>query len=173
MAKKANLVRPGILGRAIRVVLGAATLSLTYSLLTNLRTMWSGDMPIGALDFWVAMALTFGLTGWVVSELAAKPWGQKPLLVGLAAGAVFSLLGLAIDGNLFGSVFTTYLWTWATALTLLLGVTLVVAGVAAQPGCEMRVYASMAARAKGGNPEAVACKGGIDRWDHIGSPDSK
>ncbi len=173
VAKKNKLVRPGILGRGIRIVLGAATLSVTYGMVANLTGMFGGDLPLNEADFWISMILTFALTSWVVTETVQQEWGQRPLLVGLAALAVAAIAAFIVEGNFTGAIFTTTLWVWGFLLTLFLGVSLVVAGAVGQPGCEMRVYASLWARSKGKNADAVTCKGGIDRWDHIGSPDGK
>ena len=166
------LPTPGWLGRAIRLALGLGELSLLIPLFTILRTdMWAGDVPLRSVSFYVLLGLTAWLSSWVIRILVDRPWGQKPMLVLLAGAAVAAGAGYATVGTFDALPLSLYLWAWFTGFILILGPAHVLSAVFATPGCEMRVYAQLLAKLRRDEAEVVACPAGVDRFDHVGSPD--
>lgn len=166
------LPTPGRLGRAIRLAAGLAELSLLIPLFTLLRVpMWAGELPLRSVFFYMLLGLTVWLSSWVIRILVDRPWGQKPVLVLLAGAAVAAGAGYATAGTFDALPLNLYLWAWFTGFILVLGPAHVLSAIFATPGCEMRVYAQLLARLQGDEAEVVACPAGIDRFDHIGSPD--
>ena len=169
----ATLPTPGRLGRAIRLAVGLGELSLLIPLFTDLRaSMWAGELPIRHVVFYMLLGLSLWLSSWVVRLLVNRPWRQTPVLLLLAGAGVAAGAGYATAGTLDALPLTLYLWTWFAAFLLLLGPAHVLSAIFATPGCEMRVYAQLLAR-RGNEATLTACPGGIDRLDHIGSPDTQ
>ncbi len=160
----AELVRPGVLGRLIRFVMAGAVGWLGFETLRNTRGFWDG---IGPDPQFIPMALALvGFTGWVVSELVGRDWGSRPTLVMLALCAVAAAIGAA-QGNVWGPPLGIAFWTWGVLFSLLLAPAFLLAALLGTPGCEMRSYADLWTRMRGGDPAAVACPGWIDRLDGV------
>ncbi len=61
------LPTPGRLGRAIRLTIGLAELSLLIPLFTLLRVpMWAGELPLRSGFFYTLLGLTVWLSSWVI-----------------------------------------------------------------------------------------------------------
>ena len=168
------LLTPGTLGRAIRLAVGLGELSLLIPLFTDMRAaMWAGELPLRHVVFYMLLGLSVWLSSWVIRILLDRPWGQKPVLVLLAGAVLAAGAGYATAGTFDALPLTRYLWTWFAGFIVVLGPAHVLSAIFATPGCEMRVYAQLLARRQGNKAALVACPGGIDRLDHIGSPDAQ
>ena len=169
-----ELVKPGLLGRAIRLGLGLATLSFLFSLLTVWREeLWDGEVPLRAVGFWVLVCLAFWGTSYVFNIAFGLSWGQRTRTGVLAGAGLAGLVGVVTGGGFPNAVFGVYLWAWFVALTGLLGPAHLLAAVLGTPGCEMRSYAHALTLLRGGDVSTVVCPGGIDRFDHVGRADSR
>lgn len=161
------LPRPGVVGRLVRVVLGAGVVLTVASLATDLRPMLSGDLPLGDPSFWVMAFLVVSVTPWVVDELLRVRWRWRSSLVGVALLALAALADVAIDAALSGSLVGIVGWTWAFVFSAVLGGALLLAAVLGTPGCEMRAFAHLAATLRGRDARLVACPGWLDRLDGV------
>ncbi len=167
-----ELVKPGLLGRAIRAALGLLTLGwLVLLLLVWRRERWAGEVP---LDFGFVGLVAFALwgTSYVFNIALGLSWGQKTLALVLAGAAVAAVIGGVAGGGFPNALFGIYLWAWFVALTGLLGPAHLLAAALGTPGCEMRSYVHALTLLRGGDAGTVVCPGGVDRWDHVGSADS-
>ena len=162
-----SLPNPGVVGRAIRLVLGLLVLSVGVSLANQLRRTWpASDVPVDLSDL---VVLVFVAATWsaVVNKLVDRAWGTRPLWVALSAAAVASIVGAAKWHTLLNSSLDAVLCVWVLAWSFLLGPALLLAAVLGTPGCEMRSYAHLAARMTGRDPTAVTCPGGVDACDRV------
>jgi hypothetical protein len=168
------LVRPGVVGRLIRLALGLATLSLLWPLLTVWRAeLWAGRVPWSAVGFWVLVSLALWGTSYVFNIAFGLSFGQKTRTAAIAGALLAGLIGFVSSGRFPNPAFGAYLWTWFAVLTVLLGPAHLLAALLATPGCEMRSYAHAATLLRGGDVDAVVCPGGIDRFDHVGRSGSE
>lgn len=85
------------------------------------------------------------------------------LFAGAAAAAGIG----ALQGEALGPPRGIYARVGALAFTLLLAPAGLLAAIRATPGCEMRSYAHLQERLRGGDVGAVACLGWSDRRDHV------
>ncbi len=159
-----QFVKPGLLGRGIRLAMAIALGWFGYSIISASRGFWDG---IGPEAQYIPMAAALLLvTSWVVTELTGKKWGQKPTLVLLALCTIAAIIG-AFQGDLWGPPLGIVFWAWGVAFTLLLAPAFMLAFLLGTPGCEMRSYAHLWTTLRGGDPAAVACPGWIDRFDGV------
>ncbi len=164
----AALPRPGWAGRLIRLALGLGMLLLLSGLfLSSRHDLWSGELPYD-VGFAIALLLALRYTSYVFNIPFRLEWGQRTLVGVLIGATVAAGAGLAVQGGLPNTPLGVYLWAWLVAFCGLLGSAHLLAAVLGTPGCEMRSFAHLAVLLRGGDVGAVACPGGIDRFDHIG-----
>ena len=164
-----ELPKPGILGRFIRLGLGVGVLLLLIGLLTAWRDdLWAGRPPF-EVGFAVLVVLALTFTSYVFDIALGLQWGQRTLAGILLGAGVAGLGGLAVRGSFPNAWIGIYVWGWLVAFCTLLGPAHLLAAALGTPGCEMRSYAHLRALLRGGDVSNVACPGGIDRLDHIGS----
>ena len=169
-----ELVKPGLVGRAIRAGLGLAVLSwLSLLLLVWRRELWTGEVPLADLGFWGLVAFALWGTSYVFNIALGLSWGQKTRAVVVAGAGLAGVIGALAGGGFPNPVFGVYLWVWFAALTGLLGPAHLLAAVLGTPGCEMRSYVHALTLLRGGDVGTVVCPGGVDRWDHIGRTDPR
>ncbi len=164
-----ELETPGLLGRALRAGLGLATLGWLFLLLTVWReALWVGEVPVHDARFWMLVGFALWGTSYVFNITFGLSWGQKTRTGVVAGAGLAGLVGLVGGGGFPNAVFGLYLWTWFAALTGLLGPAHLLAAALGTPGCEMRSYAHVWTRVRGGDVGTVICPGGVDRFDDIG-----
>ena len=169
-----ELVRPGLVGRAIRVALGVGTLSLLVDLLTGWRSeLWRGAVPAHDVGFWVLVCLALFATSYVFNIALGLSWGQKTRTGILAGAGLAGLIGVVTGGGFPSALLGVYLWIWFAAFAGLLGPAFLLAAALGTPGCEMRSYVHALTLLRGGDVSAVVCPGGIDRFDHISRAERK
>ena len=173
-ANSRELVRPGALGRVIRAGLGLATLGWLLGLVTIWReALWGGEVPLLDVRFLALVGFALWGTSYVFNIAFGFSWGNRTR-TGIVAGAgLAGLVGLVAGSGFPNAVFGVYLWAWFVALTGLLGPAHLLAATLGTPGCEMRSYVHALTLLRGGDVNAVLCPGGIDRFDHVGSADSR
>ncbi len=172
IAPPPELPSPGPIGRIIRITMGLATLALLYLLLTMWRTdMWAGRLPLDDAAFYFLAGFALWVTSYVFNIMIRADFGQRTLVVILLGAASAGAVGYALEGALPNIALGVYLWAWFSLLCGLLGPAHLLAAALATPGCEMRSYAHLLSRLRGGDVGAVVCPGGIDRFDYIGQRD--
>lgn len=159
-----TLPKPGILGLLVRAVLAVVILAGLFDAIVNPQDYWDGfSDPVASLPLFIPLVL---LSGWVVNELLQKKWGWKPNLILLAGAGIVLGIG-AGQGNVWGAPIGYYVWAWELVFAGLLGPAFVLAVFLRTPGCEMRSYAHLRAKATGGDVAASVCPGWIDRLDSV------
>lgn len=159
-----GLPRPGAVGIGIRLLLAAALAAMLVGAFSAAGAYWDGLAD--PLAPWTAYAFLLLFTSRVVNEALGTDWGLRPLAF-LAIGGVIAIGVGAGQGDLFGPAFGTYIWASLVLVGGTMAVAFFLAAVLRTPGCELRAYADLWTRLRGGEPAAVACKGWIDRFDHV------
>jgi hypothetical protein len=158
-----ELPRPGPIGLAIRVVLGAIAIYAFVDLLTE----WSGFLerdPIESERYYTVFTLC--LLADVFNIGFRRRWGAWPVVVLVAVAAVMGTAGYLATGD----VWTTPLATWVFAADILVFTALVVsfpvAIVTRTPGCEFNAIPRLVARLRGRvDEETRRCLLRIDAFD--------
>lgn len=129
-----SLIRPGPVGRLVRLVIGVAILWI-FALMLLPRL----DQPPGSRDptllFLVAVAGAFFLgVGPYTNLLLGKSWGRWPEVVIGALGAVLLIVSLAFYGRVWTPPLAWYLFAFTEIVFGLAGLSYILAGLFAAPG---------------------------------------
>ncbi len=163
-----TLARPGPIGRIVRLLLGL----LCLFALGETVYYWGSTTaaPFSTLDDRILLLVApLCVFNYVVNIGFGKRWGQRPLLVSLAALAAIALGAYSLSGSLDNAILGTALNAWLSYFYGHLGLSFVFSAVIANPGCEMRAMPELLGRVRGvpaGEhhcPAAFMTK--IDAWE--------
>ena len=164
-----SVVNPGVLGRTLRIVIGALQISFIYWILLNFNSFVYGQPSLVWLPYFIGILVAFRWLPDVVNLGISVRWG-KQLRVGyfliLVGAAIFSLF---LFGSVWGPPLGLLLFILGLYVHTHLGIAHLLAGIIATPGCEMRSYAHLATIILRKEPgEAAICPGmwtPFDRWE--------
>lgn len=166
-APAGSLVRPSLVGRGVRLALGAAILASLPGLVASFPAFRAAARAPSSPAFWALAALLVGSAHHIVDLGLGVAWGRRPRTVLLAGLALAAAAGLAVHGRLWAPPLALTLWATILVLALPLGVAFVLAALLATPGCEMRAFADAGARLRGRDAREHHCPGGIDAFDRL------
>lgn len=157
-----TLVRPGPLGRLVRLLLGLVCMHFAYDWIF---TFDYTDVRAELLWVWVALSVYFAAD--VVNIGYGVRWSWWPRAAVVAVIAIGAGLAYGIEGTLVSE----WLWQplrWTEAYLFgHLGIAFLLATVLGTPGCEMRSIPDLYARIAGGAAEEHYCPGHIDAVDRF------
>jgi len=164
--EKGTLEKPSIIGRIARFALGLACLYFIYALILH------GEGVIYSLESnvmtWFAVITAFYLTNHVVSIGFGKKWGQMPRIILILVSAGLILLGLFTEGQVLGTPFRYFLYTFLFYFYLHLGLSFIISAIIATPGCEMRAIPHLYTILTGKKTKEHYCPGligDLDKWE--------
>ncbi len=169
-----TLVRPGWIGRLVRLALGFLTLKLFADLLRFEVLMDRGDTGLTSsqvpdqLFFWLLMAFFFWILPHVVNIGFGTSWRRGPQVVVGGVSAAVAAFGLVVHGSAWTEALGWVLLVWLLYESLHLGASFVLAAALATPGCEMRALPELWSRVRGRASAEHYCPGfldGLDRWE--------
>ncbi|RMF60294.1 MAG: hypothetical protein D6743_15175 [Calditrichaeota bacterium] len=166
-----TLVRPGPIGRIVRLVMGALLLRLAYSVVTELLLPSLGGAGVFGwraprhLSIWVAAALCFWAFPYVVNIGFTRNWRQKPRVVLLAVAALLALAAYVARGSLWSPAMGWLLVVWMFYVSAHLGMAFLLSAILATPGCEMRAFHDLWTRLTGKATAEHCCPGFLDKLD--------
>jgi len=132
-----TLARPGLIGRAVRLVLGALCLYALTDIVQHAAAI--ATRPLTSLvNLAILIGVAICLFNYVVNIGFGRSWGWRPLLVLLAVLPLAAGAGFLVSGSLDSTVFGVPLVLWLGYFYAHLGISFVVAALLATPGCEMR-----------------------------------
>lgn len=169
-----SLLRPGIVGRTVRLLLGLVLIWSLYVLLAFGRDILVDRTPPN-INWWFYMALAFWLTPAVVSIGFTKNWKRKPQIAILTLAAVAVVIDLAFHGTWWAPPLGLFVWLWLIYFSAHLGLSFALAALLATPGCEMRAIPHLWTRLTGRETKEHYCPGfldGLDRWEAGKAPRS-
>ena len=163
-----TLTRPGPIGRTVRFALG---IFCTYALWELIRTAPEMiDNPLGLLpNLSVLIIFVLFVFNYVVNIGFSRNWHRYPLIVSLGILLVIALGGYILSGNSSTSLLGATLLFWLGYFYSHLGVSFILAGLLATPGCEMRAIPELIARITNRESREHHCPVGIltsiDKWE--------
>ncbi len=161
-----TLPKPGLIGRLIRLGLGAAILiSLVPGLIQAFPFLSTSTEPLTHIGLWVAIVLGVLNVNYVVNLGLSHDWGRRPQIVLTALIVAAVIVDLFIYSSLWAPPLGLLVFVWLLLEFVPLGVAFVLAAALGTPGCEMRSYNHLAARLTGQNPTEHFCPGGVDFAD--------
>ena len=159
-----TLRRPGIIGRAARLLLAAVCLYTFWSVLEH-GGAFLVSTPTALTKAAVAIAIAFWLFPYVVNIGFSKDWRRRPqvaIVLLLLAAAAASRVSY---GAIFGPPVGLVMFVWLIYVFGHLGVSFALASVLATPGCEMRAIPHLWTVVTGRMTQEHYCPGALDRVD--------
>ena len=168
LADPGSLMRPGPIGRLLRLVLGSACLYGLDYLLVHREAIIA--TPVSTLPNLVVLAVVaFWIVNYVVNIGFGKSWGRWPSYVSAIVMMTSATIGWMIKGTPDNSILGTYLWLWLVYFYAHLGLSFVLAALIATPGCEMRSIPQLLGRLSGRKVQEHCCPVSlitrIDLWE--------
>jgi hypothetical protein len=167
--KPATVEIPGVLGRTLRIVIGALQIWFLIQVLPYFDDYVNTQPNASWIPYAIAIAFAFYAFPLVVNLGFRVQWGEKFRLgyfVVIAAAIVFDLFAY---GNIWGPPLGLLLYILGVYVHAHLGVAHVIAGLIGTPGCEMRTYAHLSTILLKKEPtEAAICPGlwtPFDKWE--------
>ncbi len=168
MQPAGSLVRPGPIGRAVRLLLGLWALVYVAQLWQFRHAFFQGDFA-DVLDFLIGVPVGLYLVSYVINigwGVNGKKW---PLWISLALFALAGALGWLIDGSLASPVLGGVVFLWLLYVFEHLGLSFALAAILGTPGCEMRALPDLFARLRDHKAQEHCCPVGplhaLDAWE--------
>lgn len=159
------LPRPGPIGRIVRLLLGLLLLQLLYALLTQgPRGMFDTSVPSHP-TFWLSVAIAFYSIPYVVNIGLTRNWRRRPQFVIAALAGVLIVLDLALYGTWWGPPLGVFMFAWLVYWSAHFGLSFLLSGLIATPGCEMRALPHLWTVLTGRATKEHYCPRPIDRLD--------
>ncbi len=163
-----SLIRPGIIGRLVRLSLAVLCLQALWRLLNEHAALIA--TPVNLLpEFALLMLAPLCIFNYVVNIGFSKNWGRWPLWVSLGGIGTLATLSFAASGSLDGPLLGAPLLLWLVYFYAHLGISFLLAALIATPGCEMRsipeLFGRIIGRDAAGHHCPVAILGKIDAWE--------
>jgi hypothetical protein len=167
--------RPRRVGRLVRLALGIASLLFALLVVVDGRPLLVAGAPPTNLLLWSGMALGLYVFADVVNVGWALRLGVVPPIAVLTLAAALSVWSLAHSGGWWPHALGWLVYVWLLYTWGHLGVSYVVAGLLATPGCEMRAIPHLWSLLTRRAPAEQACQGvvnldTIDAWERRKSP---
>ncbi|MFQ5529049.1 MAG: hypothetical protein ACE5FP_01745 [Gemmatimonadota bacterium] len=159
------LAPPGWIGRVVRLASGAWLLS---GFLSAAQYGWAAMVqtsPPTDWRWWAFAVLSFWLLPYVVNIGFTRNWRRKPQVVVALAFAAAVIADLLVWGTWWAPPAGVLVWTLIIYFSAHLGVSFVLSGVIATPGCEMRSLPHLWTLLTGRDTREHYCPGVLDRLD--------
>lgn len=167
LVESGTLVAPGPIGRAVRVVIGAACLYALYQLIIYRGPIVA--LPISHVDnIWPMLIVPLFIINPVVNIGFGVSWGRWPSYVSVIALTLIALCSRVLTSTFDNAIFGAGLWLWLVYFYTHIGLSFTLAGVAATPGCEMRAPPDLIGKLIGRPAQEHHCPafiGKIDNWE--------
>ncbi|MCZ6616939.1 MAG: hypothetical protein O7E57_02310 [Gammaproteobacteria bacterium] len=139
LVEPGSLARPGPVGRLVRLGLGVMCLLGLWNVTGNIKAVIAAPVVVMMNPYFAALILLcFWLINYVVNIGFSKNWGRRPAYLSLAGFLILALLGFVINGEFDSLILGVPLFAWLAYFYGHLGISFVLAGALATPGCEMR-----------------------------------
>lgn len=175
-----SLVRPGPIGRIVRLAMGVACLYAMYQIVLNgwsivmnpvsvfVRFTDQGSVAVQT-DLVMASLVALFILNYVVNIGFGKSWGRWPSYLSIGVMLILAAAGWLFAGSPDHPTLGFALWTWLTYFYTHLGLSFVLSAVIATPGCEMRSIPELYGRLTGKASAEHVCPASfitkLDEWE--------
>ena len=168
ISSNATLVKPGLIGRIGRFVLGALSLSFVASVLPFYSHFINVNPLNNSSPYFIGVLIAFLVLNDVINIGFNVSWGRLPQAVFLALVLLAIGLDMLLYGKISGPPLGAVLFVLSIFTHLYLGASHILAALIATPGCEMRSIPQLVAKLRGSTTEVHVCPGhwdGVDKWE--------
>lgn len=166
-----TLVRPGPIGRGVRLLMAALLLKFVWNLVRGPlvaaaagQGLASWSVPRDPL-FWVVMVALFWGFPYVVNLSLGKDWRHRSQATVLGIVLSLGLFTLWRYGSFWSPALGWFLLLWLMLSCAYGAVAFLLAGLLGTPGCEMRAFHHLRVRLSGGERTEHHCPGFLDKID--------
>ena len=169
LVEPGTLVKPGPIGRSVRMLLGVLCLYGLFDIVTI--APYIIDDPVDSLPaLSLMLLLIICVFNYVVNIGFSKNWQQYPLLVSLTLLGLIALVSYLVTGNPSSRLLGITLLVWLAYFYFHLGVSFVLAAILGTPGCEMRAIPELFEKVTKNESKEHHCPSrlisGIDNWEN-------
>lgn len=163
-----SLPKPGPIGRVVRTLLGSLCLWYVWGLLNVAESLVGNDGHIRSL-VWNGVLPGLFLISYIVNIGFSRAWKKLPSIASAAAFLLIAGIGYLTQGGIETISLARTIWAWEIYAFTHLGISFLVAGLIATPGCEMRAMHDLYSRITGVPTKEHYCPVGplppIDQWE--------
>lgn len=168
LVDQGSLERPGVIGRAVRLILGLACLYGLWELISI--APYFVVQPLALLPNLVLMiVLVLCVFNYVVNIGYSKDWKSYPTLVVITLLGFVALGGYLVNGTAGSALLGVLIILWMGYFYAHLGISFLLSAVLATPGCEMRAIPELFGKITNREVKEHHCPSsiltGIDRWE--------
>ncbi len=159
-----TLVRPGPIGRIVRLLLGALCVSLAWQLAVHADV---ADLRNPSIWFLAVLALM--LVPYVVNIGFGVNWGAWPRITSIALILGAAIVSYFSTNHVLATPLLAAIAIWMIYVYGHLGISFLISTVLATPGCEMRAIPHFLGAVFKHDAREHYCPGfidNIDRWEH-------
>ena len=168
LVDQGSIIRPGPIGRLVRLLLGVLCLYGLWELATIASDFI--ERPIELLpNLSLMILLVLCIFNYVVNIGFGKDWNFYPILLSLLVIATVAFLSWLVSGSPSSSALGIVILIWIGYFYAHLGISFVIAAAIATPGCEMRAIPELIGKVQKREAKEHSCPSsiisGIDRWE--------
>ncbi len=163
-----TLVRPGPVGRLVRLGFGVLCLSFLWKVLQTGTDLLTTTL-ISLIDLSIGIIIALLLFSYVVNIGFSKDWRRLPLVAIVILFVLSGLVSWMQSGIFWGPILGGVVLVWLIYIYAHLGLSFILAAVVATPGCEMRAIPHLWTLVTGQQTKEHYCPVGplhrIDQWE--------
>lgn len=166
--KPGTLNSPGPIGRIVRLLFGMGCLFFIIMIMTKGTAGLVGFSFPSHPGWWVGIVMGFYVFSYVINIGYTRTWGRWPQLIISLVIISFVAFYLIRWRSFWGPSLGWFILLWLAYVYGHLGISFILAGVLATPGCEMRAIPDFWARIFGHESKEHRCPsfiGQVDRWE--------
>ncbi len=163
-----TLVRPGPVGRFVRLGFGVLCLSFLWRVLQTGTDILTPTLS-SLIDLSIGAVYALRLFNYVVNIGFSKDWRRRPLGAVVMLFVLAGLAGWMQSGLFWGPILGGVVLAWLLYIYAHLGLSFILAAVLSTPGCEMRAIPHLWSLVMGQPTKEHYCPLGplhrIDQWE--------
>ena len=163
-----SLPRPGPIGRLARLAFGLICAWYVQGLLDVSSQLMDASGHVRPV-VWNGIVVGLFLISYVINIGYSRSWKKWPAIVSAALFLIVAGIGYITSASFQTELLARTIWGWEVYLFTHLGLTFLISGIIATPGCEMRAFHDLYSRITGVPTKEHYCPVGplhpIDQWE--------
>ncbi len=163
-----SLVRPGPIGRIVRLALGFLCIWYVVVRLAVYGQVMTGDAHIRSVA-WNGVIIGLFLISYIINIGFSRAWKKWPAFISAGIFLAIAAIGYPTNGTIETELLARVIWSWEFYLFSHLGAAFIIASLIGTPGCEMRAFHDLYSRLSGNPTKEHYCPVGplhpIDQWE--------
>ena len=159
-----TLLKPGLIGRLVRLVLGIVCLYFVLGLVVDGLGLVGWKVPTDQ-RMWFGVLFGLWVFSYVVNIGFTRSWGRNPTAAVVVVAWGIWIVGMVQNGSPWSPALGWFVRIWLLYTYAHLGVSFILSALIATPGCEMRALPHLWTIVTGQDTAEHYCPGALDRID--------